>query len=264
MAQSTKVSEIRDRGKVLLTRYPRMYDAARKPYAVGRFWLGRVHDPEYGVFGLMPEEAGPFLDIGANAGMSALSFRTFNRRSPIISIEPNPFHEPDLRFVSRLVKPFTYRMWGAGAEDAEMTLHVPVYRDVPLTTEASLYPEQVYGSSSLRARLGDGMDSEGFKVVPCTVPVKALDGLGIDPAFAKLDVQGAEHAALVGLRATLERAKPLLLVETPDAETRTFLDDLGYATYSYIAERDELVPEQRGRLNTVFIHRDMPVPARRA
>ncbi|UUY03498.1 FkbM family methyltransferase [Svornostia abyssi] len=254
---------MRDRSKVLLTRYPGLYDAARRPYAVGRFWLGRPHDPDYGVFGLLSHETRPFLDVGANAGMSALSFRTYNGRSRIVSIEPNPFHEPDLRFASRLAKPFEYRLWGAGAADTTLTLFVPVFRGVPMSTEASMFIEEITESPSLRERLGEAMDGDEFEIVSHEVPVRRLDVLKLDPAFVKLDVQGAEHDALLGLSDTIQRSKPLLLIETPRPDVRELLERLEYLPYSYLAESNEVVPEVRGRLNTVFVHRDEPVPARR-
>jgi hypothetical protein len=76
-----------------------------------------------------------------------------------------------------------------------MTLHVPVYRGVPITAEASLLREQVLGSSSLRKRLGARMDGADFEVVARTVPVRPLDDLGVQAAFVKLDVQGYERRA---------------------------------------------------------------------
>jgi hypothetical protein len=85
-----------DVAKIALTRSPRVYGSLRRPYGVARFVLRKPHDPDFAVFGLFPERVGPFLDVGANAGMSAMSFRIYNR-SPIISIEPNPYHEADLR-----------------------------------------------------------------------------------------------------------------------------------------------------------------------
>lgn len=253
---SSSLVAARDRAKVMLTRSPALYAAARRPYAVGRFWMRRPHDEDYGVFGLFPDRRGPFLDVGANAGMSALSFRIYNRDTPIISIEPNPFHEDDLRFVGRLARPFAYRLWAAGDQDGEFTLHVPVYRGVPLTTEASLVYDEVAQSPSLRERLGDGMDDSDFEIVSRTVPVRRLDALGVDPAFVKLDVQGYEHAALVGLRDTLARVRPVLLIETPGDDVRELLAATGYESRSYLPERDTLVREIPGRINTVFVPAD--------
>jgi FkbM family methyltransferase len=238
--------------KVILTRYPRIYDQCRRPYAAGRFWLRRPHDRDYGVFGLFPERHGAFLDVGANAGMSALSFRLY-RQDAVVSVEPNPFHEADLRFTGKLVRTFAYRMWAAGDTDGMLTLHVPMYRGVPLTTEASLLPEEVAGSVSLRARLGSRMDSEDFAIVSRPVPVRRLDGLNLDPAFVKLDVQGFEYKALLGLAQTLRRSRPILLIETPGREVRELLSDLSYDAHTYIADENRLVPERERRTNTVFM-----------
>jgi FkbM family methyltransferase len=253
LAKRTNGQPLGDTTKVLLTRYPRAYDSLRRPYAAARFWLGHPHDPDYGVFALFPDRRGVFLDVGANAGMSALSFRVYNRVAPILSIEPNPFHERDLRFAGRLAKPFAYRMWAAGREDGTMTLHVPVYRNVPLTTEASLIRDEVAQSVNLRLRLGARMDGDDFEIVSRVVPVRQLDALRADPAFVKLDVQGFEYEALLGLEATIRRARPVLLIETPSEEVRGFLGAMGYVPHRFLARERRLTPEVERGLNTVFV-----------
>ena len=247
----SQLAAIRDQAKVALTRYPGLYERSRRPYAVGRYWMGRPHDADYGVFGLFEQRRGVFLDVGANAGMSALSFRVYNKTCPIVSIEPNPFHERDLRFVGRLVKPFAYRMWAAGADDGEMTLHVPVYRGVPITAEASLLREQVHGSASLRKRLGARMDSREFEVAPRRVPVRPLDQLALDTAFVKLDVQGYELQALLGLRETVQRQRPVLLVERPEPDVDALLTAWGYAPHEFAEGRLTAGPAER--TNTVYL-----------
>jgi hypothetical protein len=63
------------------------------------------------MFAHWPED-GLFLDVGANVGQSAMSFRIFNRQARILSIEPNPDLEPDLRIV-RLVGRCDYLMVSA-------------------------------------------------------------------------------------------------------------------------------------------------------
>jgi FkbM family methyltransferase len=258
-ALSSRSAAGRDALKVVLTRYPRLYNLLRRPYAAIRFWLRRPHDRDYGVFALFPRRAGVFLDVGANAGMSALSFRIYNQTMPVVSIEPNPFHEADLRFARRLAKPLAYRMWAAGRDDGMMTLHVPVYRGVPLTTEASLLLEEVTSSESLRGRLGSRMDTQDFEVVSCAVPVRPLDQLDLSPAFVKLDVQGFEHEALLGMLNMISTAHPILLIETPDEHVRDCLGGLGYQPFTYLPTENRLVPETDPRTNTVFaLPEDVP------
>ena len=141
----------------------------------------------------------------------------------------------------------------AGDALQAQVLHVPVYRNVPMTTEASLILEEVTTSSSLRARLGARMDGPDFEIVTCKVPVRPLDFLGLEPAFVKLDVQGFEYDALLGLKETIGRARPILLVETPDEQVRELLDALGYKAFSYVADEHALQPESQRKTNTVFL-----------
>ncbi len=105
----------------------------------------------------------------------------------------------------------------------------------------------------MRARLRDRMDSTDFEVLSCAVPVRPLDCLELSPAFIKLDVQGFEHEALLGLRFTLRRTRPILLIETPDDAVRQHLRTLGYGAFSYLPRDRRLVTETERRLNTVFV-----------
>lgn len=247
------MSAAADRLKLALTRSPRAYALARRPYALARFLARRPHDPDYAAFGLFPPTDKPFLDVGANAGMSALSYRIFQRRGPIVSIEPNRFHEPDLRFAGRIVRRFEHRIWAAGAEEATLTLYVPVYRGVPLTTEAALDRADVQASPSLRARLGERMESPEFAIERQEVQVRPLDLLGLDPAFVKLDVQGHEHPALLGLRGTLERSRPVLMIESAGEQSHRMLLEMGYEARVYDRDTGRLGPPHWPVANVFYV-----------
>jgi FkbM family methyltransferase len=97
-------------------------------------------------------------------------------------------------------------------------------------------------------------DEDGSARSEFQVAMRSLDDYGLSQVgFIKIDVEGHELAVLRGARATIEREKPSILVETEErhrpnavAQVTAFLSDLGYAGYFlmsgrlyYIAEFDK-------------------------
>ena len=242
--------------KLLLTRSPRAYAALRRGAVVGRYVARRPHEPDFAGFKRFDRE-GIFLDVGANSGQSALSFRIYNRRTPIVSIEPLPQHRRDLDLVKRLIPRFDYLTFAAGAEAGEANLRVPMYGEVALTGEATLSDEEGESAWSLE-QLGAGADEE-LTFSEVQVAVRPLDDLGLAPAYVKIDVEGFEKPVLTGLERTLREYLPVLLIErsSADAEVRSHLEAMGYLTLSYDAATETFarMPE-RHTLNAFYVHRD--------
>jgi FkbM family methyltransferase len=250
-----------DNVKVWLTRFPWLYARARRPYATARFLLRRPHDVDYAVFGLFPQTDGLFLDLGANAGMSSMSLRIYQRRARILAIEPNSFHEPDLNWTQRVVGRMEYRICAAGDQPGEAEFFIPVYRGVPITAEASLTRQFVLDSPSLRDKLGARMDSADFEIVRIRVEVRRMDDLSLHPALVKVDVQGHEQPALSGMAQTLEAYGPPVLVEAPSSETKEFMGSLGYTPYRYDPARGRLLPLAGACVTNVLFARELPAAA---
>lgn len=241
--------------KLRLTRFPRLYERARLPYGTVRYLMRRPHDYDYAAFGLFPQSDGLFLDVGANAGMSAMSFRIYQRRAPILAIEPNPYHAADLRWTQRVVGRMEYLLCAAGDAPGDAALYVPVYRGVPITAEASMSRRFVEQSPSLRGMLGERMDSPDFSIVQIRVEVRRLDDLDLRPSFVKVDVQGSEQPVLEGMASTIDACGPAVLVEAPSPATKSFMASLGYTAYAYDRQHARLVPQSGPCTNTLFARR---------
>lgn len=244
--------------RLALLRSERLYRISRRLYLLARFAARRPHERDFEAFRLFGERQGVFLDVGANAGQSALSFRLFNKRAPILSIEANPYHERDLRFLKRILSRFDYRICAAGDEHGSVTLHIPVYRGVPITGEASVRKQSAETSWWMREHLYS-TDAERFRVKEQVVPVQRLDDLAIEPAFVKLDVEGFELPVLHGLAETLERHRPILMVErnSGSGEIEALLSRLDYRPFMYDAASGKLVRYQQQRPQNLFY---LPAP----
>ena len=84
----------------LLMRRPLLYLRAWRYAKVARYLVRRAHEPEFEMFRYLGHQPGRvFLDIGANTGQSAMSFRIYDARTRIVSLEPNPALAPELEFV---------------------------------------------------------------------------------------------------------------------------------------------------------------------
>lgn len=109
-----------------LAGHPRTFAAARRAWFAGRFLARRPHERDYELFRRLPVDDGLFLDVGANIGMSALSYRIVRPRAPVLSIEANPAHARDLRAVGRLLRHgYEFRILAAGEEPGRRSCTSP-------------------------------------------------------------------------------------------------------------------------------------------
>jgi FkbM family methyltransferase len=249
----------RARIAVQLMRWPPAYLWGRRVLIFLRFVVRRPHDRDFMAFATTPDE-GLFLDVGANSGMSALSFRIYNRRMPILSIEANPFHAPDLGFLKHWLRAFDFRIVGAGERAEALRLHVPVFRGVALTGEASVLGRR---SDDLEwwaeQHLGPRARPE-FELRAVDVGVIPLDDLNLTPSIVKIDVEGFELQVLHGLARTIARSHPLFLIEAPPdlSPLSDWLARWGYRPYSFDARRRCLVPYRTSGNNAFFVSADGP------
>lgn len=190
---------------------------------VRRFPILLPHDKSYHALrhfiALRPE--GFFLDIGANDGMSALSFRRFSKNYRILSLEPNPLLEPSLKRLKSRDPHFEYLMVGAGSQPSEVRFHVPVYGSVVLHTFTSSSLEHT--RSSLARTFGKSI-ADAANINSVAGKIVRVDDLKIEPTIIKIDAEGFNHDVLLGAVQTIERARPFLMVEIESDEAAKMKD----------------------------------------
>ncbi len=176
---------------------------------------------------------GLFVDVGANDGMSALSFRRFDRSYRIFSLEPNRLLKPWLQEVKDSDARFEYMMAGAGSAPAQVRFYVPVYRGVVLHTFASANIEST--RSTLAGSFGEAI-AAACRIDAVDAEIVRLDDLNLEPTIIKIDAEGFDHDVLVGAVQTVEECRPFVVVEIDDARIlaiRNYFETRRYQLLEY-------------------------------
>ncbi|HEY5622334.1 MAG TPA: FkbM family methyltransferase [Gammaproteobacteria bacterium] len=206
------------------------------------------HDKSYyGFRHLADQERGLFLDVGANNGISAAGFRRINDTYDIFSIEASRHHEEALKRLQRSISRFQYRRLGAGSEKGSFVLFTPMYRGIPIHSHASTSKEY------LTVSLGRDFSSRVVKNISYdeqVVPVVPLDDLKLEPDIVKIDAEGFDYQVLVGMRNTIEKHRPYIMIEyTPEqmGDFESMFSELGYSMFVYDELKDRFSGFQESR-----------------
>lgn len=239
--------------------------AERHPYTwfVVRHLLHRLiiflpHDESYYAFQYLSSDGeGLFIDIGANDGISALSFRRFNKTYKILSIEPNPSHEAKLKNVKARINNFDYLMVGAGDHEDEIELYVPVYRGVAIHPAACLDYKLLQETMKT---LYPAFISSKIDYVKQTVKIITIDSLDLNPTLVKIDTEGSDYNVLLGMRMTIDRARPYILLELfPDMvePVERFCHERAYVLFSFKYKIDKFIPFEKSHLRNATGYRNV-------
>jgi FkbM family methyltransferase len=176
---------------------------------------------------------GLFLDVGANDGISALSFRYFDKNYRILSLEPNHLLEMSLKKIKARDVNFDYIMAGAGSQESVMQFHVPVYKGVVLHTSTS--------SSLEHTRLALATSFGNSVAAAATInliegKIIRIDDLEIEPTIVKIDAEGFNYDVLLGAGATIARSRPFLIIEIESEEAekiQQYFEGIQYQLIGY-------------------------------
>ncbi len=156
----------------------------------------------------------------------------------ILSIEPNLCHEVHLKNLKKRLKRFDYLLTGAGRERLKMTLYIPVFNSVPIYTAASLKKDHALSTMhEQHIPVGD----KNIVILEHAVDILPLDELNLNPDVIKIDTEGYDFEALLGMKATIERCRPVILIEyIPEAYPllKDFFDKCRYTLWMYDHARD--------------------------
>jgi FkbM family methyltransferase len=205
---------------------------------------------------ILQKPEGLFVDVGANDGISALSFRRLSNNYQILSFEPNQLLAPALNAIKNKDHRFDYRMVGAGFTATNIQFLVPVYRSVVLHTFTSSSKKQIF--TSVKDAFGQSV-AEKLKFIEVNAEVVPLDSLNIKPSIIKIDAEGFDYDVLLGSEATIKQYRPFLMIEIAWANRSNilnFFSENDYVPCSYDIKRnkfnryfDEMPTDETGARN---------------
>jgi FkbM family methyltransferase len=210
-----------------------------------KYVLKQPHEEDFQYFKNLDGSPGLFVDIGANCGQSALSFRIYNKSFQVLSFEPNQILETELKAVKMVLgKSFNYRMIGAGERTEKLKMYIPFVKGVPLTQEGTFDKTILTEDETTRHRIESATFSSKGTVHEYDFEIRRFDELELIPSVVKIDVQGFELPALRGMEQTLRKHLPLLMIENgPNSpEIAKYLKSFGYSPYMYDAGKNKLLP----------------------
>ncbi|MGK7896295.1 MAG: FkbM family methyltransferase [Xenococcus sp. (in: cyanobacteria)] len=202
--------------RTLLLQFPALFSLLyyiKNNYLI-YFYLKKVTEPDFNalklIFNDIEDNEQLFLDIGANAGMSALSIYTLIPNAKVISFEPNPFHE---HYLNKLVDKFPNYQFlpiGLGNESKSIYFYFPIYNGKKMTANGSCSHDL---SKSYFENTIYFFDDRKLKMEKIKIEVKTLDSFQLKPDFIKIDVEGFEYQVLLGSADTINKSRPVLLIE---------------------------------------------------
>lgn len=226
--------------------------ALRRLRVLVHYARGKPHEADFNFLRSPAFASGLLLDLGANIGQSALSVAAVQKGLHIQSIEANPACEPGLKTTAALLgRRYAYRVVGVGATAGQLDFHVPV-RSSRMLLEEGTFDAASLVSENSKARIG--VRGRDYQLRVISVPLVTVDSLGLAPRVVKMDLQGLELAALAGMEQTLQRSRPVLMIEIGEHhdEIVAFLAARGYTRWHWDGAR--LQPGVLANtLNAIFI-----------
>ena len=236
--------------RTLQTRFPWAADLKYEAQRLVRRLSRRPFEEDFRAIRVLDLGPTPLMvDVGANRGQSIDAFGLVSPGARIVAFEPSPLLSARLLKRYRRRANVTIHAVGLGDRPGEFALNVPHYNGYPFDGLASF--DLSAAQEWLETRVLR-FDPTKLRTVSYRCKVRTLDEFDLEPVVIKVDVQGFEEKVLRGAEETLRRARPVLLVESPDAPTRAFLAGLGYTPHAFRERR--LWPGETGHLNTFFLH----------
>ena len=196
---------------------------------------------------------GDFLDIGGNYGQSTVSFRKLGfKKNRIFIFEPNRYLQSNLKRVKKKYKNTYIYNFGLSNKNETKTLYTPVRMGRPYLALSSFSKSSQ--NNQIKLQFPKYENEFLYSKKKCMLKIYDNLNLDIDPKFIKIDVEGYEENVIFGLKKTIKKKKPILLIEYNQRNFKTIYKFLNkdYNIYSYLLEKKKLYKVSNNDINKLY------------
>ena len=116
-------------------------------YLAGKYFYKYLGESDFEFFKFVnKKQTELFLDVGANDGISALTFRLYNQDYKILSLEPDSKHNDALNNIKKKDKNFEFQNIGLGNKKETKKLYIPECNGVYIGQLASLIKDEAFNN----------------------------------------------------------------------------------------------------------------------
>jgi FkbM family methyltransferase len=224
-------------------------------YLAGRFFYRFFGEGDFKFFNkIIFKNNEVFVDVGANDGISALTFRLFNKFNKIVSFEPDNKHKTSLDRIKKKMDNYEYYLIGLGDKNEIRKLYVPSCSGVYIGQLASYIYEEA--KNNVKAIITKKNIDKDVKIIEKEVETKTLDSFNLKPRVIKIDVEGYEYQVVKGSIKTIKQYMPILMIEVNDSsiiQVQDLLCRLNYKPFLYSKENDLLEEFILSKVNNNFV-----------
>jgi FkbM family methyltransferase len=229
-----------------------------------------VEEPEIELLDSLIKPNDEVIDIGANYAYYTERMSSLCPQGKVFAFEPIPFTYDVAAKIVKKLKLHNVELFQKGVGQKNETLRF----SVPTLDFGSISA----GQAHIKGRNNDNVKGSEYYVSDKTAEfdcdVVSIDSFLLEKltklTFIKIDIEGAEHFALKGMAKTLEKFKPVILIEIVPLFLESFgipKDDfqnniehtLGYQLFKYNTTQKKLFlhtgPIDRD-MNYILIHKD--------
>lgn len=191
----------------------------------------RYHEKDYSFLEMFGDITnGTILDIGANLGQSSLSFLKLTKMD-VIAVEPQINLLESLQLIQRNFGKGRMRIENKGAGDicGQLSFFVPAF-EKEYSEEASFLQERALARASACNFSKTGLIK---KEVPVETVHEMVKNIKKPVFFVKIDAEAFEEKVIHGMRETIKKYHPLILLEYNNIHQQSVICKFVNTVYKY-------------------------------